>query len=804
MGEVYEAEDRFLQGVHVAVKTILPQIADEPALRQRFEREVLLAREVSHPNLCPIYDIFRCEQPPGNFLFLTMKLLPGETLSARLRGTASISIAEGLAILKQMAAGLAAIHAAGIIHRDIKPNNIMLDGTGSEVRLCITDFGLARDHEADPSLSGKGLVAGTPDYMAPELYQGRPPSQASDLFALGVVLHEIFTGQKPVVAPDSSYVIVSPRLNTSGVPSYCAQFIVGCLDRDPPRRCEAFDRILDSLQIKYRSKQLWTRRRFAGAATAAIAAMAGAAWWKWDEVEDLLRPLPSKRFVALLNWPKTSDIHVTPMLTSVLGAIKTELTHFETLDQNLFVISPEDVDSSIGNAAGLKDVCDPLGANLVLAASGSPGAKHFQLFLRVLDPSSGQPLREKKLTCALNQITSLPQKAVHAVASLLDLENYSQHDKQEEPETHSAAAFTAFQSAETLKNQPNDSRLDAAIEQYKQAIDLDPRYALAHARLALAYTRLYAIRRIPEALDLAYRNCQVALSLNPGLADGHLALAWVFQQTGNNQGALNEVDRALSLDPSSRHALVWQAQIYARLNRWEDAEKTFHRALKEHPNYWLAYNELGFGLHGEARYREAIQAFRAASLAAPKNALALANLGAEYLQVGEFAEALRSLQQGLALEPDSDLAAANTSLAYRYQGKYEKALPFARKAVELNPALDSNWLELADCQASFPNHQSEAKAAYARAAKEAESHLLTDPGDAPGWMLLALYKVKVGSPQNAPLLIERAESLGARDMDSQIYKARILELLGKREEALTTLAACFQERSHRPAGGGIS
>jgi tetratricopeptide (TPR) repeat protein len=285
----------------------------------------------------------------------------------------------------------------------------------------------------------------------------------------------------------------------------------------------------------------------------------------------------------------------------------------------------------------------------------------------------------------------------------------------------------------------------------------------------------------------------VALSLNPGLAETHLALAWVFQETGNNQGALNEIDRALSLDPSSRQALVWQAQIYARLNRWEDAEKTFHRALKEHPNYWLAYNELGFGLHGQARYREAIQAFRAASLAAPKNAMTLANLGAEYLQVGEFAEALRSSQQGLALEPRSDLAAANISLAYRYQGKYEKALPFARKAVELNPALDTNWLELADCQASFPNHQSEAKAAYARAAKEAESHLLTDPADAPSWMLLALYKVKVGSPQNAPLLIERAESLGARDMDSQVYKARILELLGKREEALTTLAACFQK-----------
>jgi serine/threonine protein kinase/tetratricopeptide (TPR) repeat protein len=792
MGEVYEAEDRFLQGAHVALKTILPNIANDPALQRRFEREVLIAREVTHPNLCPIYDIFHCEQPPPNSLFLTMKFLPGETLSARLRG-APIPTAEAQEIVKQMAAGLAAIHGAGIIHRDIKPNNVMLHGTGSEVRVCITDFGLARGYEAEPSLSGNGVVAGTPDYMAPELYLGRPPSQASDLFAFGVVLHQVFTGQKPTLAPDGSSAAVSPRLNTSEVPSFCVQLIVECLDRNPERRCQAFERALVLLHIEHPTRRLWTRRRFAATAVAAIGAAAGAAWWKKGDLEDLLRPLPSKCFVALLNWPKTSDSHVTPMLTSVLSAIKSELTRVETLDRDLFVISPEDVSLSMAGVTHLKEVCEPLGANLVLAASGLPGATHFELFLRLLDPSSSQPLREKRLTCTLSQITSLPGKAVHAAASLLDLDPYLKRGEGEMPGTESSAAFTAFQSAETLMAQPNDGGLDAAIEQYKQATESDPRYAMAHAKLALSYTRLYAIRRIPAALDLAYANCQTALSLEPGLPDGHLALASVFQQTGNEQGALNEVDRALSLDHSNRYTLVWQAQIYARLNRWADAEKTFRRALKEHPNFWLAYNELGFGLHGQARYREAIQAFRAASLAAPKNSMTLGNLGAEYLQVGEFEEALRSLNQGFALDPDSDLVAANTSLAFRYQGKYEKALAFARKAVELNPALDSNWLELADCQSSLPNHQGEAKTAYARAAKEADRHLLTDPADAQTWMLLALYKVKSGSPENAPLLIERAESLGAYDMDSQVYKARILELLGRREEALTTLAACFRK-----------
>src|ERR1700722_19175349 len=127
MGEVYEAADCLLQGAQVAIKTILPQIAHDPDLQQRFESEVVVARQVNHSNLCPIYDIFHCHQPPPSFLFLTMKLLPGETLATRLGRSGSITTIEGLAILKQMAAGLAAVHAAGIVHRDIKPNNIMLD-----------------------------------------------------------------------------------------------------------------------------------------------------------------------------------------------------------------------------------------------------------------------------------------------------------------------------------------------------------------------------------------------------------------------------------------------------------------------------------------------------------------------------------------------------------------------------------------------------------------------------------------------------------------------------------------------------
>jgi tetratricopeptide (TPR) repeat protein len=800
MGEVYEAEDLRLQGVHVALKTILPHIASDPELQKRFEHEVLLAREVSHPNLCPIYSIDRCDDPMPDLLFLTMKLLPGRTLAARLREKPPVSSEEGMAVLRQMALGLSAIHTAGIIHRDIKPNNIMLDGVGPNPRLWITDFGLARAFETETTLSGKGTVAGTPGYIAPELYLGHSPSVASDLFAFGVVLHEVFAGRRPTPSADNSSVTVSPKLSSPRVPQFCVELVTECLHTDPKRRCKAFERALETIdesRTRGRSTgQFWTRRRFVGAAAAGVCAAAGGAWWKWDDLENWRHPLPKRRFVALLNWPRTSDGKVVPMLTGVLGAIKSELSRIEAFDRDFFIISPEDVPQDLRSAAHLKEICDPLGANLVLAASGLPQPKAFQLFLRVLD-TSGRSLREKTIKSTPDGVTSLPGQAAHAAASLLSLNHYLPASFQAAPpETQSAAAFNAFQSAEALMKQP-DTGLDAAIEKYKQAVELDPSYAIAHARLAMAYCEFYVVHHETGALDLARGNAEHALTLNPALVDGYLARASVLEETGDEQDALDQVAKALALDPHNPRTQLWQANIYSRLNRWSDAERSYHRVLDARPNSWVTYNELGFVLHNQAKYPAAVQAFRDASIAAPRSAMALSNLGEEYLQIGEFAKATEALKRSLSVDPNFDPAAANASLALRYQGKAQEALPYALKSVELNQANDQNWLELGDCYSSLPNRNSEAKRAYMRAAQEAQKQLQTDPTNGPTWMLLALYQVKSGELRNAPSLMVKAESLGAIDVDSQVYKARILEILGKRAEALATLAACF----HRGASG---
>jgi serine/threonine protein kinase/Tol biopolymer transport system component len=246
MGEVYEAKDKFLQDAGVALKIIRPEIAGDATTSTRFEQEVLLARKVVHPNLCPIYEIFRCDQPAPPFLFLTMRLLQGETLYAHFEQGKKLETGEAADICKQLVAGVAALHAGGVIHRDLKPNNVMLEkGQSSEsgFHVSIMDFGLARPHEAANTLFGSGVIAGTPGYMAPELLRGERPTKATDLFALGVVLHQVLTGERPLASEGGLSLAPSPSLRANRALAGWVQAVEGFLSPDPESRTRAFDRV---------------------------------------------------------------------------------------------------------------------------------------------------------------------------------------------------------------------------------------------------------------------------------------------------------------------------------------------------------------------------------------------------------------------------------------------------------------------------------------------------------------------------------------------------------------------------------
>jgi serine/threonine protein kinase len=197
MGEVYEVQDLEL-GERVALKTL--RLGREEAGRaiERFRREILLARKVTHPNVCRIFDVFRHEEESGVVLLLSMELLPGKTLSETLKN-GRLSTGEALHILRDTTAALAAAHEAGIVHRDFKPDNVMLVPTGNGIRAVVMDFGIAHGSLTDrqEALTGTGEVLGTLAYMAPEQVEGKPVSPATDTYSLGVVLYEMITGKRP-------------------------------------------------------------------------------------------------------------------------------------------------------------------------------------------------------------------------------------------------------------------------------------------------------------------------------------------------------------------------------------------------------------------------------------------------------------------------------------------------------------------------------------------------------------------------------------------------------------------------------
>jgi Tol biopolymer transport system component len=250
MGQVYEAEDLELREP-VALKTLLPEIAEDSKAIERFKREIL-ARKVAHPNVCRVFDLgYHVASSGGKVAFITMELLPGATLAERLKEEGRMSMAEALPIINQVAAGLAAAHQAGIIHRDFKCRNVILvpakDAQG-RIRAVITDFGLAR--YADPRQSagdsgpGTGRGMGTPDYMAPEQVEGEQVGPAADIYALGVVIYEMVTGALPFEGETPLEVAVRrlkegpipPRSRVPELDPDWEKVILRCLERRPGLR----------------------------------------------------------------------------------------------------------------------------------------------------------------------------------------------------------------------------------------------------------------------------------------------------------------------------------------------------------------------------------------------------------------------------------------------------------------------------------------------------------------------------------------------------------------------------------------
>jgi serine/threonine protein kinase len=262
MGNVYKARDRET-GETVALKLIKPEIASDQVMTERFKNELLFARKITHKNVCRVYEFNRI----GGIAYTSMEFVEGESLRSVLSRFGGLPVRKGIDLALQICSGLKEAHAQGIIHRDLKPENVMIDTQGN---VKIMDFGIARSMDAGTRLTG--AMIGTPAYMAPEQVSGKPVDYRTDIYALGLVLYEMFTGSETFRA-DTAVAIALKQMQEApapphdidpNIPVYIERAILKCLEKDPAKRFPSIAELEDALRS--------TRATGAPVASAALAA----------------------------------------------------------------------------------------------------------------------------------------------------------------------------------------------------------------------------------------------------------------------------------------------------------------------------------------------------------------------------------------------------------------------------------------------------------------------------------------------------------------------------------------------------
>ena len=534
-----------------------------------------------------------------------------------------------------------------------------------------------------------------------------------------------------------------------------------------------------------------TRRAFITAGSVLLGSAAiGTAWLRRSSIDDWMHPLPAKRFVAVMGWPGPTDKRLEAMIQAVVNAISTELARSEAYDRDLYII-PQRANGSVTSMAELDELRAAVGANLVLAISASDAISRIDLSLRILDTAASKVLRHRTLSFAPDEQISVPVRAVRDAANLLNAPNITTVHAATGIGTSNPEAYAALQKAEAERARENDLGIMNAIAGFKQAIELDSRYALAHAKLAMTYMRLYVLHRDIAALSLARANCQTCLALDPLLVDGYIALGYVLDYSGDRQGSLDAISKALSIDPQHHVVLLQRGQLLTRLNRWPEAEETFATLQRVRINYWLGHQELAVLYGAEGKFQSAIDELRIATLASPMQSRPTACLSLVMLQMGNLDRSVEFAQKSLAIQ-ENDLAARAMSAALRCRGEFDKSVAYALRAVSLDPDDPDNYMELGDSYGASGIHESESRKAFQKASVLQADILKTDPVDGPTWMAFSLAQSKARKFDASAESLHQADLTNAKDIDSQVRKVRTLVLLNRHEDAVTTALDCIR------------
>lgn len=810
MGAVYRAYDRELDRT-VALKLIRPELGSDPAMSQRFRQELLLASKISHKNVLRIHDLGEA----NGTKFISMAYVEGEDLHQLLRREGRLPTDRAVAVTRQLCAALEAAHTEGVVHRDLKPQNILLDKAG---QVYVSDFGLAKSLEPDATqMTMSGQFLGTPRYMSPEQAMAGPVDHRSDLYSLGLILYEMVTGEIPFKADttlQTMYLRVhekpkDPRQFNPDLPEYLVQIMLRCLETDPAQRYQSAREILDDLESAQPSRPARSRQFVAAAGQPA-----GRKWWyvgagivllaalAVPTVHNLLRrtspaaqtmrgipPLSKGKYLALLPFRVIGDKNALGYVSDGLVEA-TAAKLFQMKDLHLASASAV---QSVNPDQPLEKIARQLGVNLIAQGSVQGTAAKMRITISLDDVAGGRRLWTAEFSGVPQDLLTLEDKIYAQLVAALELKpSSSEVAALNSHPTENVEAYDLYlKGREDMRQEQDAKKVQAAIDLYQKALGKDSGFALAYAGLADASLSMYRHTKDSFWSDKALRAAQQAEQLNAGLPEVHFSLGSVYTDTGKTAEAISELKRALELAPKSDEGYRRLGDVYAMTGRKAETIEAYKKAIELNPYYWENYNALGGAYYSFGENDQAVASFKKVIELEPDNAAGYDNLGVVLMRMEKWNDCIPDFEKALQIQPYY-ATYSNLGTAYFFLKRYNDAVRMFEKAAAMNPNEHVVMGNLADGY-RWAGQRPQALATYDKAIALAYKQLAINPRDAEAIGYLGQYFAKKGDPQRGLELIRRARSMDPSDVSLAYFQAVIECIAGNKSEAMKALDQALRQ-----------